>query len=315
MTSDGSAVQNSGSTSFKAERVMPHAGVALSPEMHLRGGIASLSPAERSAVAARAAAALMQRANVACDAPLLRSVPRAKEVAGAGQHDWAPADWTIAESMVDTVDSFCLDSDMGSMDGDGFDFHCASEGPGFEAGWLPGEGKYASAYGPISAADFGGADGGFGSSFEPGSLHGKSFAVPDITAAGPRHQAYSSLPAGFLSDTRFPMPMSPELPLAYGGLSAAAAGHLGSAAVTALRSNSGGAPARVPSLMVINVPVCCDEPADDPACKDGPGSPDDGRSQRLSARAARAARRAAADSDVSDGRHPGERGAQPELLH
>ena len=284
---------------------MPYAVVAPSPEMQLKGGIASLSPSERAAVAARAAAALMQRANAACDAPMLRSMPRAKEV--AAQHDWVSADW-IAESMADTVDSFCLDSAMGPMDADGYDF--SNEGSGFEVGWLPGEGKYAHAGGPISAAEFGGnAGGGFGASFEPCSLQVDSFAVPDIAAGNPPHSAFACLPAGFLSDMRFPMAVSPDLPLGYGGLPAAGA-------AAALRSNSCSDPARVPSLMVVNVPIGFggyDEASNEPTSDNGPGSPD-GRSQRLAARAARAARRAAAGSDFSDGGHLGADGAQPELM-
>ena len=308
--SDAAAMQTSGSTTMKAERFAPPAPAARPPsEMQhgLKGGIASLSPADRAAVAARAAAALMQRANAAGEAPMHRSLARAKEAAGAGQHDWASADW-IAESMADTVDSFSLDSAMGPMDGDGYDFQCGNDG-GFEGGWLPGEDKYAHADAPISAADFGDLGGGFGSPFESGSLQRSSFAlVPDITAAGPPDHAYGGLPTSFLSDTRFPMPVSPDLPLAYGGLPAAAAHP------AALRANSCSDPAHVPSLMVVNVPVGYggfDAEADEePASDDGTGSPD-GRSQRLAARAARAARRAAAGSDDSNDGPPEEDGALP----
>ena len=296
-------LQNSGSVTMTAERFTPHA--ARPSDLQPKGGIASLSPADRTAVAARAAAALMQRANAACDAPMSRGMTRTKDAAGGAQHDWASADW-IAESMADTVDSFCLDSAMGPMDGDGYDFQSGHEVSGFGAGWMSGEGSYAHGSAPITAADFGDVGGAFASPF--GSLHGgDSFAVPDITAAaGPADRAYGGLPTSFLADTRFPMPMAPDLPLAYGGLPAAAAAHPGSA----LRSNSCSDPAHVPSLMVVNVPMGSyggsDAATDEPVSHDGTGSPD-GRSQRLAARAQRAARRAAADGDgglaEGDGAH------------
>jgi len=279
-----------------ADRSTPQAILARRSEGQPKSGIASLSPADRAAVAARAAAALMQRANAACDAPMAsRVMPRPKEAAGGGaQHDWAPADW-IAESMTDTVDSFCLDSAMGPMDG--YDFQSGNEVSGFGAGWLSGEGSYAHESLPITAADFSDVGGGFASPFEAGSLHGDAFAVPDVAAAGPPDHAYGGLPTSFLSDTRFPMLMAPDLPLAYGGLPGASAPQPGSAA---LRSNSCSDPAHVPSLMVVNVPVGSyggsDAAADEPASDGGTGSPD-GRSQRLAARAERAARRAAADGD------------------
>ena len=306
--SEGTAPQNSGSLIMTADRFTPHADIARRPDMQPKGGIAGLSSAERAAVAARAAAALMQRADAACDAPTSRVTPRTKDAAGGAQHDWASADW-IAESMADTVDSFCLDSPMGPMDSDGYDFQPGNELSGFGTGWLSSEGSYAHGSAPIAAADFGDVSGTFASPLDAGSPHGDSFAVPDVAAAGPPDRAYGGLPTSFLCDTRFPMPVASDLPLAYGGLPATAAAHPGS---TALRSNSCSDPSHVPSLMVVNVPVSyshggSDAAADEPASDDGTGSPD-GRSQRLAARAERAARRAAAGGDgghaEEDGLHP-----------
>ncbi len=308
---DGTALQNSGSMTMTVDQFASHASVARRSEGQPKGGIASLSSADRAAVAARAAAALMQRANAACDIPMAsRVMPRPKEAAGGAQHDWAPADW-MAESMADTVDSFCLDSAMGPMDNDGYDFQSGNEVSGFGAGWLSGDGSYAHGSAPITAVDFGDVGGGFASPFEAGSLHGDAFAVPDVAAAGPPDHAHGGLPTSFLSDTRFPMLVTPDLPLAYGGLPAAPAAPPGSAA---LRSNSCSDPAHVPSLMVVNVPVGShggsDAAADEPASDGGTGSPD-GRSQRLAARAERAARRAAADGD---GGHAAEDGAVRDQL-
>jgi hypothetical protein len=209
--------------------------------------------------------------------------------------------------MTDTVGSYCLDSAMGPMEGDGFDFQDGGDASTFEGGWLSGGGRYADqAGGPITAADFGGAGGdGFVSSFEPGSLHEDSFAVPDVSAAAPRPNPYGGLPAGFLSDTHFPLSVVPELPSGYGGLPAAAMAvqHLSTAA--ALRCNSCSDPHCVPS-MIVNVPVSnvsnqADHAAREQREDEAEGGSRDGRSQRLAARAARAARRAAAGSDDSDG--------------
>ena len=303
-----------------AERFPPLAAPAPPPAASdaqlpvFKRGVAVLTPADRAAVAARAAAALMYRAGATWDVPALHAPgARAKE-AGAGPHDWASADW-LAESMTDTVGSYCLDSAMGPMEGDGFDFQDGGEGSPFEGGWLTSGGRHVDqAGGPITAADFGGAGGGgFGASFERGSLQEDSFAVPDISAAAAQPNPYGGLPAGFLSDTHFPLSVAPELPSGYGGLPAAMAVPHGSIA-TALRCNSCSDPDCVPS-MIVNVPVSnVDHATREQRHVDAEAGSRDGRSQRLAARAARAARRAAAGSDDSDG-GVGVHSQEPQLTH
>ena len=291
-----------------AERFPPLAALAASDSQipMRKGGVAGLSPADRAAIAARAAATLLYRANAAWDAPVAR-LSGAKAKDGGTVHDWASTDW-LAESMTDTVGSYCLDSAMGPMEGDGFDFQDGAEGSSFDGGWLSGGGRYADQEGvPVPAADFGGFGGSggcFGSSFEPGSLQADSFAVPDVRAAGQQHNSRAGLPIGFLSDTHFPLAVSPELPSGYGGLQTAAPAANHGASAAALRCNSCSDPARVPS-MIVNVPVSNGSSGEQDACEQDEEEADaggrDGRSQRLAARAARAARRAAAGSDDSDG--------------
>ena len=299
--SNEAILQKSGSLTMTAERFPPLAALAASDTQLpvFKGGVAVLSPAERTAVAARAAAALMHRAGAVWDAPALRATAARVKDAGAG-HDWASADW-LAEPMADTVGTYCLDSAMAPMEGDGFDFHDGGEGSSFDGGWLSGGSRYADQAGaPITAADFGEGGGSFGSAFEPGSLQEDSFTVPDISAVGQQHSAQGGLPVGFLSDTHFPLAVAPELPSGYGGLTTAAVAACHSSAATALRCNSCSDPGCVPS-MIVNVPVSNlsngDHAASEQHDEDADAGSRDSRSERLAARAARAARRAAAGRD------------------